>query len=65
MLSAPMDDLVDGGSGYAVLAHKIADTDMIGVILAPNFTALDRGQTGSFMNGHVEYSKRLADYIQR
>ena len=65
MLSAPMDDLVDGGSGYTVLAREIADADMVCVVLMPDLTALNGSETSSFMNGHGVYSTQVANCIQR
>ena len=65
MAPASMDDLVDGGGGYAVLPHQITDADMLNMILAPHLLSLNRGQARPFMNSHIVYSKRMADCKQR
>ena len=65
MTPASVDDLVDGRSGYAVLAHEIADTDMSGVVLMPDRTALNGSETSSFMNSHNAHSMPTTNCIQR
>ncbi len=64
-LSAPFQYLVYDGGRHSVLPDQVADAQTFDMIVVIQLSALDRGQTGAFVNSHDVYISRRADCKQR